>query len=190
MKVLMKRSNSIDERRYKSFIESDEYEQNEIRMSKPLLTQEEYEEKKDREPRKIDVGRKTIHRMLNEQEIKPLKRVSPKIMGNLFDRVDFLRERINELKNALNDRKTLHEALITEIDVDIDDKQSILGKLSEIDDIRDFKPDISALRMEKRRENVQYWRDVLELRTELRELLEQFQTESKIADLFKDLQGE
>jgi hypothetical protein len=185
----MKRSNELNERRYKSFLETQEYEQRGPKLSSPLLPQQEYEEK-TKEPRKIDVQRKTIHRMLNEKDIEPLKRVSPKVMGNLFDRVDFLRERMAEIKNSLNDRKILHESLITEIDTDIEDKQSILGRLSDIDDIRDFKLDISALRMEKRRENVQYWRDVLELRTELRELLEQFKTESKIADLFKDLQGD
>jgi hypothetical protein len=41
--------------------------------------------------------------------------------------------------------------------------------------------------MEKRRENVQFWRDMVQLTTELRELLEEYQMESKIADLFREL---
>ncbi len=126
--------------------------------------------------------------MITEKGLEPLKRVSPKVIGNLFDRVEFLKQRMVEIKNALDHRKTLHNDLIREIDEDIKDKQEILGRLSDIDDIRDFKLDISTLKMEKRRENVQYWRDVLELSTELRELLEEHQMESKIASLFKELQ--
>jgi hypothetical protein len=41
--------------------------------------------------------------------------------------------------------------------------------------------------MEKRRENVLFWRDIFDLSTQLRELLEEYQMEAKIASLFKEL---
>jgi hypothetical protein len=177
------------ERSYKSFLEDNLYKEEEkTPLSRPKLLDAEYLEKEEKEPRKIEIERRTIHKMINEQTMEPLKRVTPTVIGNLFDRVEFLKQRMIEIKRALDDRKILHDTLIKEIDVDIDDKEKILLKLSDIDDVRDFKLDISTLRMEKRRENIQYWRDLLELSTELRELLEQYQMESKIADLFKELQ--
>jgi len=47
--------------------------------------------------------------------------------------------------------------------------------------------DISALRKEGRAETVRFWKDMLELKTELQELMEQFKTETKIVDIFKDI---
>jgi len=49
--------------------------------------------------------------------------------------------------------------------------------------------DISLLQREKRKENVQFWRDVLELTTELREIIEQHEMESKIAEIFKTVEA-
>jgi hypothetical protein len=176
------------ERPYKSFFEEDLYKEEEAKLGRPKKERtEEYVEKEEEKPRRIQVERRTIHKMITEPGLEPLRRVSPKVIGNLFDRVEFLKQRMIETKNALEHRKTLHNELIREVDVDIEDKQKILAKLSDVDDIRDFKLDISTLRMEKRRENLQFWRDVLELTTELRELMEEYQMESKIASLFKDL---
>ncbi len=173
---------------YKSFFDTEEYEREE-EESLPSSRSEriEYREKEIETPRTIEVERRTIHKMITEKGLEPLRRVSPKVIGNLFDRVEFLKQRMIEIKNALDNRKTLHNDLIKEINEDIEDKQKILTKLADIDDIRDFKLDISTLRMEKRRENVQYWRDIFELSTELRELMEEYQMESKIASLFKEL---
>jgi len=176
-----------DEKPYRSFFGEDKYEEKEEK--EPLHPRPELPEYREREkPREITVERRTIHKMLKESELEPLKRVSPKIIGNLFDRVEFLGLRIEETKTALDTRKGLHNELMNEIEMDIRDKQSTLSGLSDVDDVRDFKLDISTLRMEKRRECVQFWRDVLELTTEFRELMEQFETESKIANLFKELQ--
>lgn len=174
---------------YRSFDEIKYEEQKTPRVSpqKSGRLEEEYQEKEA--PREITVERRTIHSMLREGELEPLKKVSPNIIGNLFDRVEFLKIRINETNSALDTRKRLHTEMIQEIDNDINDKKAMLAGLSDVDDIRDFKLDISSLRMEKRRENVQFWRDLVELNTELRELMEQFQTESKIADLFRELKS-
>jgi hypothetical protein len=178
----------LDKKPYDLIFPEQEYEKKEetIPLSpKPKIP--EYEERE--QPREVTIERRTIHKMLREQEeLEPLRQVSPKIIGNLFDRVEFLSKRINETKLALETREKLHEELMHEIESDIRDKESTLKGLSDIDDVRDFKLDISTLRMEKRRECVQFWRDVLQLSTELRELMEKHETELKIANLFRDLQ--
>ncbi len=178
----------VDKKPYDMIFPGQEYEEKKeiIPLSpKPKIT--EYEERE--KPREVTFERKTIHKMLREhEELEPLRQVSPKVIGNLFDRVEFLSKRIQETKTALETRERLHEELMTEIESDVRDKESTLRGLSDIDDVRDFKLDISTLRMEKRRECVQFWRDVLQLSTELRELMEKHETELKIANLFRDLQ--
>jgi hypothetical protein len=173
---------------YRNLNERDKYEKQEISRTSPeRFMKEEYREKE--RPREIKVERRSIQKMLREEELEPLKTLGPKVIGNLFDRVDFLKIRITEVQVALDTRKRLHDELIQEIDADINDKKALLAGLSDIDDIRDFKLDISTLRMEKRRENVQFWRDLFQLTTELRELLEEYQTESKISNLFQELKA-
>ncbi|MDI6826261.1 MAG: hypothetical protein QMD36_03655 [Candidatus Aenigmarchaeota archaeon] len=175
-----------DQKPYSFVFPTEEYEKKE-EISMPFRPERiEYRERE--RPREITIERRTVHKMLREEELEPLRKVSPKVIGNLFDRVEFLRQRITETRTALETRKKLHEELMNEIEADIRDKQSMLAGLSNIDDVRDFKLDISTLRMEKRRECIQFWRDVFQLSTELRELMEQYETESKIANLFKDLQ--
>jgi len=178
-----------DDKPYKSFLESEEYEDRERSGSpaqkSPIV---EYKEEKEERPRKITVERRTIHKMLREEELEPLRKVSPKVIGNLFDRVEFLKQRLTETRAGLDTRKVLHKDLVAEINADIKDKNEMLGRLTDVDDIRDFKLDISTLRMERRRENVQFWRDIMDLTMEIRELIEEYQMESKIANLFKGLQ--
>lgn len=179
----------IDERPpYKSFLDEDQYQEEKLRLSTQKPQKEEYIERERRPPRRIEIERRTIHKMIGEAELEPLRRVGPKVIGNLFDRVEFLKQRMSENRVALETRKRLHQELLDEIETDIKDKNRILETLSNVDDIRDFKLDISTLRMERRRENVLFWRDILELTTELRELMEEYQMESKIANLFKELQ--
>lgn len=178
-----------DDRPYKSFLESEEYENKERSTPTGERPPEvEYREEERERPRKITVERRTIHKMLREEELEPLRKVSPKVIGNLFDRVEFLKLRLTETRAALETRKVLHKDLVTEIEADIKDKHEMLGRLTDVDDIRDFKLDISTLRMERRRENVQFWRDIMDLTMEIREFIEEYQMESKIANLFKDLQ--
>lgn len=150
----------------------------------PRLDSEEYKEEKVKEVR-VKTRESLPKQSLESPE--SLKIGASKVIGNLFDRVKFLEQRINELNDALKLRKELHSGIITEVDTEIADKSKILTGLSDIDDIRDFKLDISNLRAEKRRESVQFWRDIVELNTQLRELLEEHQMESKISDMFKDL---
>jgi len=178
--------------RYKIFREEEEYEERENPTFSILKTpRSEYRRRE--ETREIKVERRSMHRIMQRmltEDLQPIKKISPKVIGNLFDRVNFLKQRIAETKAAIEMRQRLHEELIKEIEEDIRDKQSLLSGLSNIDDIRDFKLDISTLRMEKRRETVQFWRDIWELTRELRELMEEYEMESKIANLFKELKGE
>ena len=123
---------------------------------------------------------------MEKEADEPLKLAGSRVIGNLFDRIDFLRQRIDEMNCAIETRKNLHEEIIAEIDADIEDKMRSLSTLTDTDDIRDFKLDISLLRAEKRKENLKFWKDLLELRSELRKLKEEYETEGKIAELFKD----
>lgn len=139
---------------------------------------------------KVRVVSKQAIPRLDEEELEPLKRASPEITGSLFDRVTFLRERIDETKEAMELRESIHNDIITDIDSDIEEKSRIENQLSNMDEKRNIKMDISILRREKRSENVRFWKDIFELRTELRELLENYQTETKILKIFEDLGGE
>ena len=87
-------------------------------------------------------------------------------------------------------RATIHEQIAAEIEKDIEDRMQFLLAISDINERRNLKLDISVLRKERRGENVQYWRDLVELNTELRKLEEEFEIETKIAGIFKNFEGE
>lgn len=149
----------------------------------------ELEDEQERIIKEVKVPSKQAMPRMEETSIKSLKRTAPEVIGNLFDRKDFLSQRIEETKEAMKIRKELHKDIVEEIDEDIKEKQQIESRVADVDEKRNFKMDISILRKEKRHENIQFWRDMLELRTELRELAEKYQTESKIAGLFNELEG-
>ena len=144
-----------------------------------------------KEPRerveKVIVKRVEAMPRLEDEDIEKLRILSPQIIGSLFDRVRFLKERIEESQNTMKMRTDIHNDMMREINEDIQERQSMLAKAMNIDEQRSIKLDISVLRKEKRKEVVQLWRDMFDLRTELKELLEQFQNEEKLADLFKDI---
>jgi hypothetical protein len=122
-----------------------------------------------------------------EDEIDSIKRITPELVGGLFERVKFLEERITETKKAIDERKSLHLLMIKDIDDDIAEKKSMESRLSDIDEKRNFKMDISLLRRDKRNELVRYWKDMYELRAELKELTERFQVESRVMKIFTTL---
>lgn len=126
---------------------------------------------------------------LLEDEIEPLERETPKIVGSLFDRIVFLKERIDEINKMMELRKGIHSQMTKEIDADVKEKEEIEKRMTDMTDKRNFKMDISSLRKEGRTETVRFWKDMLELKSELQELLEQYKTESKIVDIFKNLDG-
>jgi hypothetical protein len=124
-----------------------------------------------------------------ELQVETLKRETPKIVGSIFDRVNFLKERIDETQKAMELRKSIHEEMVSEMKADIKEKEEIESRMTDMTDKRNFRLDISSLRKEMRMETVRFWKDILELRTELRELLEQHETESKIVNLFRGMDG-
>ncbi len=122
-----------------------------------------------------------------EEDIESIKRITPELIGGLFERVKFLDERIAEDKAAMEERKSLHEDMIKDIDEDIAEKKTIESRLTDIDEKRNFKLDISLLRRDKRNELVRFWKDMLELRTELKELTERHEVESRVMNIFRTL---
>ncbi|MEM7819868.1 MAG: hypothetical protein QXD48_03510 [Candidatus Aenigmatarchaeota archaeon] len=125
-----------------------------------------------------------------DEEITPLKKMTPKLIGNIFDRVKFLEQRISDVKNAIELREKLHIEIINSINDDIREKEKMVMNIPDIDERRNLKLDISLLMKEKRKEDIEFWRDTFTLRSELRELLEQLQIEKKIVSIFSDLNGE
>ena len=86
------------------------------------------------------------------------------------------------------ERGVLHDDFIKEIDADIREKEEMANHITDLDERRNFKLDISILRKERRNENIQFWKDILELKTELRELSEKIQTEEKILSAFRKIE--
>ena len=157
----------------------------EDRFEKPI-----FEEEKQKEERKEKIVKQVERRALprmDEKKIEPLNRKPSEVIGTLFDKVKFLRERVEELESMINERVEIHKEMVKEINEDIALTNDMAGHAMDMDERRNLKLDASILRKEKRNENVQFWRDVVELRAELREMSEMFQTEVDISQLFKDL---
>jgi hypothetical protein len=167
---------------------SDEEEEDAYRAERPdiglkephIVTDKEFLIKEVKVPSKQAIPRP-------EEEIESIKRITPELVGSLFERVRFLEERIEECSSAMKERKELHEMMIKDIDEDIAEKKAIESRLTEIDEKRNFKLDISLLRRDKRNELVRFWKDMFELRAELKELTERHQMESKIVKIFETL---
>ncbi len=174
--------------KYKNFIEDDEiYVSSEIESVSPRAFEREPETERVTEKERV-LARQATPRM-EEEQIKPLQRKTPEVFGTLFDRIGFLKQRIEETKEAMEERKRLHDDMIRDIDEDIAEKKSMVNMISDVDEKRNFKLDISILRKEKRTESVNFWRDMTELRSELRELLEQYEVEKRIGSMFSSLGG-
>jgi len=122
-----------------------------------------------------------------EDEVDSIRRITPELIGGLFERVKFLEERITDIKDTMEDRKDLHKMMIKEINEEIVEKKGVESKLSDLEDKRNLKLDISMLRRDKRNELVRYWRDMYELRAELKELTERHEVESRVMNIFKTI---
>ena len=165
---------------YRTDLDEDKQKSTETRM----IFGEEPEEER-RQP--IEVVRKRASpTRLEDDEVEELRRMSPEIIGNIFDRVKFLKERIDEMNSMMKSREVIHQEMVRDIEEDVTEKEAMSARTADMIDRRNIKLDISVLRKEKRSEIRQYWRDLLELRTELQELMEQHRTESRIIGLFKD----
>jgi regulator of replication initiation timing len=137
------------------------------------------------EPDRSSFSREAIPRM-EDEKIEALTRMTPIVIGDIFDRVRFLEERISELNGMISLREEIHSQMEEDIEKDISEKQALVSMVTDQHERRNLKLDISILRKEKRHESVQFWKDVIELKTELRTLMEQYEMESKVAGIFKD----
>ncbi|MCX6816233.1 MAG: hypothetical protein NT120_05290 [Candidatus Aenigmarchaeota archaeon] len=168
---------SKDERQYKTDKDKEKSE------FLPKIEDDLYEMKKQKTIKIVD--HMAMPRMVDE-EIQALNLVSSNVIGNIFDRAKFLEQRITELNVNIEIRSKLHDSIVKEIEKDIDDKNAMIIALSDVNERRNLKLDISVLRKEKRHEDVQFWKDVMELKTELKQLTENYETERKIAAIFND----
>lgn len=172
---------------YKAKDNRDEYEMEKERQSR-LSPSRPFFEEEDKPVREV-VKEVRIHSRdavprWGEDDLEPLKRSTPEIVGSLFDRVKFLEERITDIQNSIKLREELHRDMIEEIKVDMQEKESMAGRAIDLDEQRNLKLDMSLLRKEKRAENMRFWKDLMELKAELKELQEAHQNEVKIAALF------
>lgn len=133
------------------------------------------------------IQKQRIVHKLDQKKLESLRLLASELVGNILERANFLNIRISEIDDGLNKREKIHTDSIREIESDIDEKIKILASASNKEDVRELQMDITTLKMEKRRENLGFWRDVLQLKRDLRELVEQYEIEMKIANLFKDL---
>jgi hypothetical protein len=145
-----------------------------------VITEKELIVKEVKVPQKQAMPRK-------EEERESIKRITPELIGGLFERVKFLEERIRDIRETMDDRKDLHKMMIKEIDDDISEKKVVEAKLTDLEDKRNLKLDISMLRRDKRNELVRFWKDMYELRAELKELTERHEVESRVTRIFDEL---
>jgi len=145
-----------------------------------VITDKEFLVKEVKVPKRQAISRP-------EEDIESIKRITPEIIGGLLERVKFLEERINDTKESMEERKDIHQILIKDIDDDIKEKKSMESRLTDIDEKRNLKLDISLLRRDKRNELVRFWKDMYELRSELKELTERYDVENRIKKIFRNL---
>jgi len=122
-----------------------------------------------------------------DEDVTTVKRTDSDIIGSIFDRVNFIEQRIADIRENIDIRKGLNESMLIEIDDDIRDKRTMLGQAVDMDERRNIMLDISLLRREKRNEQVRFWKDMYELSAELRELMERLEVESKIVRMFEEI---
>ncbi len=125
----------------------------------------------------------------SEQEAIDLESVGLKIVGNIFDRVKFLKQRIEELTEAIEERKLMNKKFNEEIEREIAELERILPSISNKEELREFKLNLMMLRMERRKENTNFWKDLVSLKKQLRELIEEYEVESKISKILGDGNG-
>jgi len=59
---------------------------------------------------KIRIIEKQVVPKLDDEPVESLRRQTPEVTGNLFDRVKFLGERIDETKKAMDLREDIHNS--------------------------------------------------------------------------------
>ena len=170
---------NLEEEYYEDMLRKRKREEGISRAEKPEYEKEEAE--------RVLVRKREAMPKLENEKIQVLDLKTPEIIGSLFDRVKFLRERVAELEDCVKLREQVHREIGEDINLDKKDKEDMARRVADINEKRNLMLDISVLRREKRLEDVQFWRDMVELKHELREMLEQYQTELKIVQIFEGM---
>jgi len=128
--------------KYKNFFEDDQdYTSEDLDSLRPGFDDldRETKEKIVRET----VTKRTAMPRMEEERVRPLERKTPEILGNLFDRVEFLGQRISENQEAMETRKALHEEITADVNADIEEKKNMVNMITDVEEKRNFKMDIS-----------------------------------------------
>jgi hypothetical protein len=173
---------------YKDNIEIEEIYEFRDRDERPIFTEDAPEEEREK-IREVVKVRQAMPRD-DEQPVESLEFRKPEVFGSLFDRVTFLKERIEETSETIKTRGKIHNDMVNEINEDIAEREGMESRAMDLDEKRNIRLDISLLRKEKRNENVRFWKDLTELRVEFREVLEKYQTEKNILEVFKGIESE
>jgi hypothetical protein len=155
------------------------------------LVEEEGEPKIEKELELLKTKERVMQQMIKvlNDDAEPLKTFSAEVVGDIFDRVESLRQRILEIRAALDERRSINRKIVADIQEEIGEMEGMIAGVADIDKKREFKMHVTLLQMERRRENTNFWRDIIQLTKELQELEEQYRMELKISKLFDELKG-
>lgn len=146
----------------------------------------EFEEAKRQGDRRPDL----VQGLLADLEIPGEAARRFEIESYFADRVDIVRRRLDQTRNELQTRLTLHTAFTEEIDAQIGYCQVSLEKFAGwgvgyntgVDMKRsNLERQLQQLRSERRRTEVQAWDDVVRLRKELREALQEYRGAQRVS---------
>jgi hypothetical protein len=171
----------------------EQYKEKEEKDSKvvKIYKQEDYKIKEikveKQKPQKISIP--LLQRMIKDMQSErmQLPKIGTEVIGDIFDRIRFLKSRIEELEKAIKIREEMNLRFNQEIEKDIEELEKVLSSVSDREELREFKLNITLLRMERRKENINFWKDMVELKAQLRELMEEYESEMKIASIFSNL---
>jgi len=175
----------------------EEYEEEKEEESKVIKVYKHGESYKPKEirvekPRVQKVSIPLLQKMIKDMQAEDngkLPKIGAEVVGDIFDRIKFLKNRIEELERAIRMREEMNARFNQEIEKDIEELEKVLSTISNREEMREFKLNITLLRMEKRKENINFWKDMVELRSQLKELMEEYESETKIANIFSSLKG-
>ena len=96
----------------------------------------------------------------------------------LSDKIDLLREQIQDIKDEITLRKLLANKAITEIDEQICKTRTLTYELDTCGALRgkraDLEKQIQALELEKQNQKIKCWNDVERLKRELRQIKKEY----------------
>ena len=166
-------------------------EEKELYKVTPEMKMEEPETKIEKEFELLKTKEKVMQQMIKvmNNDVEPLKTFSTLVVGDIFDRVESLRQRILEIRAALDERRSINRKISHDIQEEIEEMDAMLAGVADMDKKREFKMHVTLLQMERRREHTNFWRDITQLTQELQELEEQYRMELKMSKLFNELKG-